>query len=76
MVSPIKVERKLTIRCFNCENDFVVELSEKEFDDYYNKGIHIQHAMPTKSPETRELLISGTCPECFNEIFKDEEDDD
>jgi hypothetical protein len=39
----------------------------------WRKGMYIQDAMPDVSAEERELLISQTCPACFNEAFKEEE---
>lgn len=39
----------------------------------YRKGIKlIQDAMPSLSAEDREFLISGTSPEGWKELFKDE----
>ena len=38
----------------------------------------IQRAIPHVPPELREMLISGTCPDCFKAMFaafeEDEED--
>ena len=35
----------------------------------------IQHAFPEMPMETRELLISGTHPECWDSLYKDEDDE-
>jgi hypothetical protein len=39
----------------------------------------IQRAIPHVAPELREMLISGTCPDCFKAMFaafEDFEEDD
>lgn len=59
-----------------CGKIIPVELTEKEYNDYYVKGMHIQHAMPTKSADERELLISNTCGPCFDNLFREDEDED
>lgn len=40
----------------------------------YNQGARIQEAFPEMPPAERELLISGTCGECWAEMFKDMSD--
>ncbi|HST77256.1 MAG TPA: hypothetical protein VLN58_02075 [Verrucomicrobiae bacterium] len=37
-------------------------------------GAHIQDVWPEKSDNEREKMISGTCPECFDELFPPDED--
>lgn len=39
-------------------------------------GALVQDAFPTLSAEKRELLISGMCPKCQQEIFGVDEDED
>lgn len=34
----------------------------------YNNGAHIQDAWPTLSPSDRELIITGICNECWNNM--------
>jgi hypothetical protein len=35
----------------------------------WHNGVLIQDAMPELSASERELLISGTCGKCFDELF-------
>ena len=35
----------------------------------YESGAKIQEAFPDLSPDDRERIISGTCPECWNKMF-------
>lgn len=36
-------------------------------------GIHIQHALPELTEDDREMLISRTCPECWDDSWGDED---
>jgi hypothetical protein len=42
----------------------------------YREGAFIQDAFPTLSPDARELLISGTCPECWDRFLTPPEEED
>ena len=39
----------------------------------WKTGAYIQDALPMLSADIRELLISGYCGNCFDDICKDEE---
>lgn len=39
----------------------------------WQAGVHIQRAWPEADAGTRELLISGTHPACWDELWKDTE---
>lgn len=36
---------------------------------------HIQNIIPNVSSDDRETLVSGTCPKCWDELFKIDDDD-
>lgn len=40
----------------------------------WQQGVFIQNAFPNLSAEDREVLISGTHPKCFNELFPEDDD--
>jgi len=42
----------------------------------WEEGELIQNAMPYLSPGEREILISGTCGPCFEQMFGEGEDDE
>lgn len=44
--------------------------------DAWQGGVLIQRAMPGLSVDQRELLISGTCGECWERIFPAEEEEE
>ena len=68
-----------TIVVVNCP--FCQKLAEVEvpFEGFmaWQSGELIQNAMPELSADSREQLISGTCPRCWDETFGvyDEEDE-
>tara|TARA_R110002020_G_scaffold165900_1_gene353705 strand:+ start:147 stop:377 length:231 start_codon:yes stop_codon:yes gene_type:complete len=43
--------------------------------DKWKHGELIQNAMPYLSADERELLISGTCGSCFDQMFGESDDD-
>lgn len=57
--------------CPCCYEINSVECTKEQFT-LWCRGVHIQDAMPHLSVDEREILISGTCPECWGEIFGDE----
>lgn len=59
-------EIKADCRCCGESSHFVVS---KEGFDKWRSGDLIQVAMPELPAETRELLISGTCGDCWDSMF-------
>ena len=47
-------------------------------DDYWDwePDMHVQDVFPYLSPEEREMLISGICPDCWEKMFPPEEEDE
>jgi hypothetical protein len=41
----------------------------------WNRGELIQRCFPDMDADRREILISGICGTCFEELFKEEDDD-
>lgn len=65
-----------TTPCLGCGTSAAFEMTEEQFK-CFQAGEKVQDIFPDWSPEDREMLISGTCPKCFEEMFpEDEEDDD
>jgi hypothetical protein len=64
-----------TTPCVVCnkQHEFIVDRFGYEAWQY---GELIQNALPELSPEDCEVLISGTCDECFNELFPPLTDED
>ena len=34
----------------------------------YRSGEHIQNAWPTLTPDQREMVLTGICPKCWDEM--------
>lgn len=62
-------------RCVLCGKVSMVEVPEAGYDKWQS-GAMIQDAMPELSSDDRELLISGTDPECWNKLYGADEMDD
>lgn len=41
----------------------------------WEDGLLIQDALPELTPGEREILITGTCSECFDKMFHDQAED-
>lgn len=66
------------VKCWNCEVSREITTTAAGWKAW-RSGELIQDAMPEVSADDRELLISGTCGKCFDEMFpeipEDEEDE-
>lgn len=70
----IKIPLEVNCRCRICNRVFplIVDLNDYEF---FNTGaVKVQHAFPYLSPAERELFITETCGECWDDMFKEFED--
>lgn len=59
----------LNINCINCNKEFTINCNESDYNNWKNGVGFIQDILPYLSADDRELLISGTCGKCFDEIF-------
>lgn len=66
-----------TRRCFVCGDEGFLELP-KDGIAKYESGMFVQDAFPDLPKELREQIISGTHPDCWNDLFGSfsEDDDD
>lgn len=63
-------------RCFHCGDTSFIQLNASDLNRYQS-GEYAQDAFSYLTAEQREIIISGTHPECWNELFgKDEEEDE
>lgn len=62
---------KITLegRCSLCGAYWYVDMTEEEYDRWRFEDDLIQNILPNHTPEERECLISGMCPNCQNKIF-------
>lgn len=62
-------------RCPFCGKGHEIEVNEIDYLDWQD-GEHAQNAFPYLSANEREMLISGICPDCWDKMFWQEEDED
>ena len=61
--------------CLYCHKKYIVNVEEQDYSDWTYKRL-AQECFPYLSSAERELLISGTCKECWNKMFKSFEEND
>lgn len=66
------VSRKYT--CRFCGKEITVQVDEEKFIRL-DAGEHVQNIFQDLNPNYRELMISGMCEECFDELFREDNDD-
>lgn len=74
----MSVEREMiTLQrtCRICKKEFEIKVWNTDFFKY-RQGALIQDAFPYLTPSQRELLISGLCADCWNDMFPPEEYED
>mgnify|MGYP001026373536 FL=1 len=75
---PYEVVGKGTVEvtCPVCGNAKQIEVGEAGLKRLEESDMLIQRAIPHVPPEFREMLISGTCPDCFKAMFATFEEDE
>lgn len=62
-------------KCPICGKTNFVSMTLQQYERLCLGREHVQTIFPEKSDEERELLISGTCSECWHDLFADDDDD-
>jgi len=63
----------LTITCHMCGVDYRVPVDKDSWIKYIQGGTPIQECFFVLSADERELIISGTCGACWDELWVDED---
>lgn len=66
----------ISTTCPYCHKKHIVNVEEQDYRDWTYKKRLAQECFQYLSSAERELLISGTCKECWNKMFKPFEEDD
>ena len=61
----------VNVPCRCCKEMTSLEVNFTGFEAWQNGGL-IQNALPELNANQRELLISGTCPTCWDMVFPPE----
>lgn len=59
--------------CFVCGTAAIIAVTDEEAAALAS-GAYMQDALPARSAAEREVLISGTHPECWDSLFPAEEE--
>ena len=63
-------------QCRQCGKVVYLNATLAQWKEYHSPNRrHIQDIFPEFTPGERELLISGMCDECFNDVFGQDDDD-
>lgn len=66
---------KLQVRCRCCNKMNYLEVTEESAIEYMKPNRrHVQDIFPYLKAEERELLISHTCPKCWEDMFGGDEE--
>ena len=60
--------------CPMCDTKVTVTIAPEKLYAY-NQGAYAQDVLSDYDPDTREQFISGTCPDCWNAMFADFDDE-
>jgi len=63
----------IVTRCPFCGCSNVVSVNETDYYYWDGSGELVQNAFPYLSADERELLISGICPTCWDNLFSEDE---
>lgn len=66
---------EVTKRCPHCKEVSVFALDKQEYEQLFIKNGFIHDVFPHLTPEEREVMISGTHPDCWIEMFGYPDDD-
>lgn len=66
---------KIQKECPICHKLQTIEVQVSQYNRWM-AGENIQIAFPNLTPDQREILMSGICPECWEKIFPDEDEEE
>ena len=59
-------------RCHSCGRDHTLTVPRDGYDRW-QRGEYIQRALSGLTDDDRERLLTGICPDCFEQLFGNEE---
>jgi len=67
-------ETTLIIKCVKCGTIHALGVKTYDWVEYKNGDVLIQNAFPYLNAGERELILTGICDNCFNQMFKDDDE--
>ena len=56
--------------CRDCKKEIIINGTEEQWATYKQGQMCIQRIFPELNADSREILITGKCGQCFDKIFK------
>lgn len=56
------------VKCRSCGETQIIYAFSNDVE-LWESGLNIQESMPYLTPGEREMLISGTCDNCWDKLF-------
>ena len=72
----VEARHRLIMPCIHCHQFRPVLLDGSDYYRYFMRGERIEACFPYLDREQREVLISGTHPECWKALWAEDEADD
>lgn len=66
------LNQEITKCCLKCGKLIIFRVNSIDFVNWQNNNYLIQNAFPYLNKANREILISGICNDCFNNMFPEE----
>lgn len=63
------------VHCPRCLAVTGLPITEEELLAWNPSEQYVQDAFPQLTPEQREVLLSGLCEKCWNQIFPEEDEE-
>ena len=67
------LDKEIVTHCVNCNDKHLLTVNGFAFSMWKARRTLAQNAFPHLTIDERELLISGVCGKCFNEMFGETE---
>jgi len=72
-----ETEMEIAIKCVHCKNTYTIyAIKTEDYQRWVNGESFIQDALPYLLSWERELLLSATCDNCWQEMFGDNTDNE
>ena len=56
-------------KCMHCKCVTFFKITKEQYEGWFENRTYIEVLFPNLNPQMREMMISGTHPECWNEMF-------
>lgn len=61
-------KQPIAIQCHVCKKWVAVLLDKDDLASHRHEGVFVQNAFPYLDAGERELVLTGTCPDCWDRL--------